>query len=112
MPTLAPSPRRAPPPPRRPSAPPATGAPDPHPDPWQALIVLGKKRGYLTVEDIVAVFDVINRDPPLDLQPVYDLFEDMGVEIVQDGDVERFKRPSATQIKSEWLSRRKRIAKA
>jgi hypothetical protein len=107
IPTPAPGPRRAPPPPRRPSAPPAAGAPDPHPNPWQGLIVLGKERGYLTVEDVLAVFDIINRAPPLDLQPVYDHFADMGVDIVHDGDVERFQVPSTAQLKSEWLTRRK-----
>lgn len=73
-------------PPRRPPAPPAA-SPSPSPQaPWEAVIVQGKAYGYLTLEQIDAVFDTLNRDPPADLQPVYDLLSAMGIEVVASGD--------------------------
>lgn len=95
-------------PPRRPPAPPTPSPGSSPPAPWEAIIAQGKAHGYLTVEQINAVFDVLNRDPPADLRPVYDLLSAMGIEVVASADELPVVQPP--QTRSDWERKRTRMS--
>jgi hypothetical protein len=99
-------------PPRRPPAPPAASpGPSPH-TPWEAVIAQGKACGYLTFDQIDAVFDILNRDPPADLQPIYDRLIAMGIEVAASAHELSIVQPPQTRAdwarKRAWISRRRR----
>jgi hypothetical protein len=56
------------------------------------------------LEQIDAVFDILNRDPPADLQPVYDLLSAMGIEVAASADELPVVQPP--QTRSDWERKR------
>lgn len=83
--TLVPQPggERTPPPPRRPAAPPASSdSYSPGTSEWEKLIVEGKDRGYVTLAEVDAVFEVLNAYPPNEMEPAYALLRAMGIEVI------------------------------
>lgn len=52
------------------------------PSPWETLIARGKEEGYVTLGEVLGVFNELQQIPPDPLEPVLERFRQMGIDVL------------------------------